>query len=167
MIHDPLLAAKLKFFEMVSGKMNSFLRSFQTDAPMILFMADTIGNLVRDFLRRIILKDVLKKCSSLYKLIQLNPLNKNIRKPPENIDVGFEAKQKLEGVKSSTKELEFKTEAEEFLAHLLSHLFEKSTLKYAIICSAVCLNQLCLVNLLKRNYCQNHMGLILQKMVSY
>ena len=105
MIHDPLLATKLKFFEMVGGKMDSFFRGFQTDVPVIPFMADTIGDLVRNFLRRIILKDFFKKCSSLYNLIQLNPLDKNIRKPPESIDIGFEAKQKLEGVKSSTKEL--------------------------------------------------------------
>ena len=57
-IHDPLLASKLKFFDMVSGKVNSFLRGFQTDAPVIPFMADAIGDLVCDFLRRIILKDV-------------------------------------------------------------------------------------------------------------
>ena len=91
MIHDPLLA-ELKFFEIVARKMNSFLRGFLTDAPIIHFMADTIGDLVRDFLRRVILKDVLKNCSSLYNLIQLNALNKNIIKPPESIDVGFEAK---------------------------------------------------------------------------
>ena len=60
MIHDPLLAAKHNFFEMVAGKMNSFLRGFQTDVQMILFMADTIGDLVCNFMKRIILKDVLK-----------------------------------------------------------------------------------------------------------
>ena len=60
------------------------MRGFQTDAPMIPLMADAIGDLVRNFLRRIILKEVLKKCSSLYNLIQLNPLDKNIRKPPES-----------------------------------------------------------------------------------
>ena len=91
MIHDSLLA-ELKFFEIVAGKMNSFLRDFLTDAPIIHFMADTIGDLVRDFLRRVIFKDVLKSCLSLYNLIQLNALNKNIIKPPESIDVGFEAK---------------------------------------------------------------------------
>ena len=72
MMHDPLLAAKLKFFKMVAGKVSSFLRSFKTDAPMIPFMADTIGDLVYDFLRRIILKDVFKKCSSLSNLIHHN-----------------------------------------------------------------------------------------------
>ena len=49
MIHDPLLAAKLKFLERVAGKMNSFLRGFPTDAPMIPFMAITIGDLVHNF----------------------------------------------------------------------------------------------------------------------
>ena len=88
-IHHCLLAAKLKLFGMVAGKMNSFLRGFQADVPMTAFMADTIGDLVCDFLRRIVLKDILKKCSSLYNLIQLNLLDENIRKPPESIDVGF------------------------------------------------------------------------------
>ena len=58
----------------------------------------------------------------MYNLIQLNPLDKNLRKPPESIDNEFEAKHKLEGVKSFTKELESKKEAGEFIAHLLSHV---------------------------------------------
>ena len=66
---------------------------------------------------------------------------------------------------SSTKELEFKKEAREFLAHLLSHLFENSPLKYAIICSAVCWYPLYLGNMTKRNYYQNHVGIILQTLV--
>ena len=160
-----MLAAKLKFFEMIAGKMGSFLRGFQTNTPVIPFMADTIGDVVCDFLRRVVLKDVLTKCSSLYTQIQPNPLDKNLRKPPESIDNGFEAKHKLEGVKSFTKELESKKEAGEFIAHLLSHLCEKSPLKYAIIRISVCLNVLCLENLTKRNYCENHMGII-QKLVS-
>lgn len=73
MMHDPLLTAKLKFFKMVAGKVNSFLRGFQTDAPVNPFVANTIGDLVHDFLRRIILKDVFKKCSSLSNLIHHNP----------------------------------------------------------------------------------------------
>ena len=80
MIHDPLLPAKLKFFKMVSSKLNTFLRGFQTNKPMVPFITDTPGDLVRDFFGRKILKDVLKKKSNLHKLIQINPLDKNIRK---------------------------------------------------------------------------------------
>lgn len=164
MIYDPLLAAK--FFEMIAGKMNSFLRAFQTDSPMVPFMADTIGDLVKDFSSRIILKDVLKKKKSLYDLIQLDLLDKDIRKPSENVDVGFEANKMLEGVKSSTSKLKFKKEAGDFLAHLLSHLVEKSPLKYAIIRHAVCFNPLYMGNHARRSSCENHIKVILQKMVS-
>ena len=87
MIHDRLLSAKLKYFEMVSGKLNAFLRAFQTDSPMIPFLADTLGGVVRDFLSRIILKDVLTNATNIYKLVQLDPLNKDIRERPENTDI--------------------------------------------------------------------------------
>ena len=60
MIHDPLLPAKLKLFEMVSSKLDVFLRGFQRNKPMVSFIADTLGDLVCDFFGRIILKDVLK-----------------------------------------------------------------------------------------------------------
>ena len=54
MIHDPLLPAKLKFFEIVSGKLNAFIRGFQTNKTMVPFIADTHGDLVRDFFGKII-----------------------------------------------------------------------------------------------------------------
>ena len=101
MIHDPLLPAKLKYFEMVSGKLNAFLRGFRTKKPMVLFIAETLGDLVRDFFGSIILKDVLKKKSNLYNLIQIDSLDKNIRKNSESVDIGFAAQHKLEQIKSS------------------------------------------------------------------
>ena len=61
MIHDPLLPAKFKFFELVSGKFKAFLRGIQINKPMVPFIADTLGDLVRDLFGRIIVKDVLKK----------------------------------------------------------------------------------------------------------
>ena len=37
MIHDLLLPAKLKFFEMVSGKLGAFFRGFQTNKQIVPF----------------------------------------------------------------------------------------------------------------------------------
>ena len=42
MIHEPLLPVKPKFFEMVSDKVNALLRGFQTNRPMVPFIADTL-----------------------------------------------------------------------------------------------------------------------------
>ena len=115
MIHDPLLLAKLKYFEMVSSKLNPFLRGFQTNKPMEIK-------------------------SNLYNLIQINPLDRKIRKNPESVDIGFAAKHKLEKIKSSfnsAKILEFKKQGGDFLGQLLHHVLEKSTLKYAVVRSTV------------------------------
>ena len=46
MIHDPLLPAKHNFFELVSDKLNAFLRGFQTNKPMVPFIPDTHDKLV-------------------------------------------------------------------------------------------------------------------------
>ena len=169
MIHNPLLPAKLKFFEMVFSKLNAFLRGFQNNKPIIPFIADTLGDLVRDFFEIIISKDVLKKKSNLYNLIQINPLDKNIRKNPESVDNGFVAKRKLEQVKSSLNSaniLEFKKQAGDFLAQLLHHLLEDSPFKYAVVRSAVCLNPVYLSNLTKKSSCESQMGILLQEFLS-
>ena len=110
MIHDPLLPAKFMSFQMVYSKLNAFLRGFQTNKPMVTFKA----RYPRAFFGRIILKDVLKKKSNLYNLIHINPLDKNIRKNPEGVNIRFAAKHKLEQIKSSlnsAKILEFKKQA--------------------------------------------------------
>ena len=133
MIHDPLISSKLKFFKMVSHKFNAFLRGFQTDSPMVPFFADVLGRIVYDFLERIIFKDVLGKATNLYQLVQIDPSDKN-RKSASNIDIGFAANVKVEESNfnpSDLKVLAFKKEAGNFLAALLSHLLEKSPLKYA------------------------------------
>ena len=134
MIHDPQISAKLKFFKVMSHKLNVFLWGFKTDSPMVPFFADVLGSIVRDFLEKIFLKDVLHKATNLYQLVQMDPWDEN-RKSAAEIDIGFAANI------NDTKALAFKEEARNFLAALLSHL-EKSPLKYALVRSAASLNPL-------------------------
>ena len=68
---------------MVSNKLNGFLEGFQTGKPMIPFMTDVPGDIIQDFLDRIILKVVFRKANTIYKLIQVKPQDKNIRKRPK------------------------------------------------------------------------------------
>lgn len=168
MVRDPLISAKLKFFAMVSGKLNVFLRGFQTDKPMIPFMADVLGDIVRDFIERIILKDTLKKASNLYQMIQLDLNDKNIRKPSTNIDIGFAAQLKLDETKlksTDSKVIAFKNEAGQFLASLVSHLLEKSPLKCAIVRSAVSINPIHMANKTKRSNMISFFSILLHKLV--
>ena len=170
MIHDPILPAKLKFFEMVSEKLNVFLRGFQTDKPMVPFMATTLGDIIDDLLSRIILEDTLKKCDTLYQLLQLDIKDKNIRKPSTNVDIGFAARLKLDEANLSSTDhrvVAFKKEAGEFLAGLLTHLLEKSPLKFSIVRSAISINPIQMANDSKRSKCINNFSILLQKLVKY
>ena len=40
---------------------------------MVPFFADVLGSIVRDFLEKIFLKDVLHKATNLYQLVQMDP----------------------------------------------------------------------------------------------
>ena len=135
---------------------------------MVPFFADALGGIVRDLLERIILKDVLRKATNLYQLVQIDSSDKNIRTFAAYIDIGFAANIKVEESNlnpNDPKVLAFKNEARNFLAALLSHLFEKSPLKYALIRSAAFLNPLNMANKAKRSFCINHFSILLQRLV--
>ena len=132
---------------------------------MFPFFADVLGGTVRDLLERIILKDMLRKATNLY---QFDPSDKNIRKSAADIDIGFAANIKVEESNlnpNDPKVLAFKKEAGNFLAALLSHLLEKSPLKYALFRSAASLNPVNMANKAKRNFCINHFSILLQRLV--
>ena len=135
---------------------------------MFPFFADVLGGTVRDLLERIILKDMLRKATNLYQFVQIDPSDKNIRKSAADIDIGFAANIKVEESNlnpNDPKVLAFKKEAGNFFAALLSHLLEKSPLKYALFRSAASLNPVNMANKAKRNFCINHFSILLQRLV--
>ena len=66
---------------------------------------------------------------------------------------------------NNPKVLAFKEESGNFLAVLLSHLHEKSPVKYALVC-AVSLNPLNMANKVKRSFCINHFSILWQSIHS-
>ena len=54
-IKDPLMAAKFKLVEFVAGKLNLFLRGFQTDQPMVPFLAEVLKDILSSIISMFIL----------------------------------------------------------------------------------------------------------------
>ena len=52
---DPLFPAILLFFEEVARSLNAFLVVFQTDQPMVPFLAETLDELIRSLFSKFIL----------------------------------------------------------------------------------------------------------------
>ena len=75
----------------MSSKLNEFLRGFQTDQPMVPFLAETLETLLRSFMHMFILKNVMLKADTQIKLLKIDVTDKSVYKPGENIDIGVEA----------------------------------------------------------------------------
>ena len=55
-IHDQFIQAKMKFSELLPPQLNEFLRVFQTEQPMVPFLAETLETLLRSFMNMFVLK---------------------------------------------------------------------------------------------------------------
>ena len=75
----------------MSSKLNEFLRGFQTDQPMVPFLAETLKTLLRSFMHMFILKNVMLKADTQIKLLKIDVTDKSVYRPGENIDIGMEA----------------------------------------------------------------------------
>ena len=78
------------------------------------------------------LQKLLKAMWQFIQIVQIDPLDKNIRKSAAGINIGFAANIKVEESNLNSndpKVLTFEKEAGNFLAALLSHLLEKLPLK--------------------------------------
>ena len=76
-VDNPLIQAKMKFLELLSSKLNEFLRGFQTDQPMVPFLAETLKTVFRSFMNMFILNSVMLKVDTQIKLLKIDVTNKN------------------------------------------------------------------------------------------
>ena len=109
--------------------MNIFLKRFQTDAPMVPFLVDTLDKLIRYMCSKFILKGVLEKAKTTTSLIKLNMLDRNIQKVTTEVSFGLKSHLKDLKKEKKVKECEvhlFLEEVKQFLAALCNHLLTKS-----------------------------------------
>ena len=77
---DPLIHVKLCFFEESVKKPNDFLVAFQTTAPLVPFLVNSLEIPVRRFAEKFILPDVLSKIKPKYILSLLDLKDENMQK---------------------------------------------------------------------------------------
>ena len=83
----------MKFTELITLKLNTFLTKFQIEQPMVPFLSNILKNILSSMLRKFILGGTIEKADTTIKLLQLNTSNKNIHKPNGLIDIGVAEKQ--------------------------------------------------------------------------
>ena len=143
-INDPLVAVKLKFFVRIADELNKFLVLYQTEKPMVPFLANSLEDMIRCFASTFLIADKLKEANTCLKLSKLNFKDANFHKRPTDVVLPIPVKVGLSDLKkkgkvSSSKALQFKSDVISFLSVSCAHLVEKSPIKYAFARSATSL----------------------------
>ena len=95
---DPLMMVKFLAFLSIAKLVLPFLVTYQTDKPMMPFIAEDRHRLLSGIVKRFVKEDV--DTSSINKLMQLDPKDKKIHRNYSKVDLGFAADQELKKIKS-------------------------------------------------------------------
>lgn len=129
---DPLVKSKLEFFVSVAKSVEPFLTLYQTDRPMIPFMAEDLKELITDLMKRIVKDDVMDANKETVYLLDMK--DKAILKDPSKVDVGFLARQSMLTKKASDKaRYSFRMECRDFIQAMLQKILSKAPIKQILV----------------------------------
>lgn len=130
---DPLVVAKLNFALAVAMVLRPFLTEYQTDKPMVFFLARDLEMVVRKLLIKFIKCSVLST-AGISGLLRLNVEDVNNHVPLEKVDIGHACEQIIRDSKASAKDVfQFKMESKKFLMAVAKKVLEKSPLKFPLV----------------------------------
>lgn len=140
---DPLLKIKMKFFASLADTLNGFLVKFQTNNPMVPFLAQSLEEIIRSFASCFILKETLTNANTCLRLSKINFGDVNLQKPAADVDPGIGIKLELSALRKSgaitaNQVLNFKRDVTKFLLKMCCHLVEKSPVKVAFVRNTRC-----------------------------
>lgn len=149
-VDDQLIKAKLHFFKCIAGHLQPFLVNYQTDKPMVCFLASDLASIIKGPMKRFIKDDVLSEVSTADKLVKVDVEEKRNHKTYKAIDIGFsaekalkEAKEKAqkEGTSVSDKQvMEFRLDCRNFPIALLKKILNKCPISYSLVRNMAALN---------------------------
>lgn len=137
---DPLVVAKLNFALTVAMALRPFLTEYQSDKPMVFFLARDLEMLVRKLLTKFVKCSILST-TGINGLLRLNVEDVNNHVPLEKVDIGHACEQIIKDSKASQKDVfQFKMECKQFLVAVVKKVLEKSPLKLLLVRSLSCLD---------------------------
>ena len=141
---DPIFPLQLHSFNSIAQHLQPFLQLYQTDKPMLPFLADDMHIMLKALMKRFLKSEILKGADSLVKLVKLDVKAHENHLSHSKIDVGFAADKKLKELYASKKIndrqiLQYRVEVKDFLVAVVSKILEKSPAKYSIVRNLRCL----------------------------
>lgn len=134
-LKDPLLLAKIAFFQSVSEVVEPFLRAFQGEVPMVPFLYEDLLFLVKSLMEKIVKPEILttKAIKEIDVFEKVDNIYVNLI-PSKSIDLSYGTRSAIRKCKGyNEKQLQiFRQECRTCLQHITKHLLDKSPLIYPL-----------------------------------
>ena len=138
--NDIFTVARLNFFSYVAGFFKPFLKSYQSNSPMIPYLYTDLSELVKKILQFFIRADVVNANLKDFRRIEMK--NENFLKI-SSICLGFACESSLAKIKNKDEATDseikkFKKQCQEVLLTTIGKLFERCPLGSVVVRSATC-----------------------------
>ncbi|CAN7985972.1 unnamed protein product [Ixodes hexagonus] len=131
---DALLPAKLNFALGVAMALKPFLTEYQTDKPMVFFLARDLETVLRKLLTRFLKCSALSSSKGITGLLRVDIENPDNHAPLEKVDVGHAAEQIVKSAKAISKDVfQFRMECKQFLINATKKVLERSPLRFPVV----------------------------------
>ena len=122
-----------------------FLVKYQTDEPMIMFLVEDLQSICSKLMQKFVKKSVLDSADTMYKISNLDVLDKQNHKIATDIDIGFAAKAILTTLAKGKAVnergvLKFRMDCTKFISHVTSKILERSPIIVQTGENLYCLN---------------------------
>ena len=135
-VDDPLIVVKLEFFIYVAGLLEPYLKSYQSDQPMVRFIYFDLKKLVTWLLKLFVKAEVIDNCKT-FDLANIDLDKKSNFHEPDNMTLGFASEKTLKDLKKDdviedSDAKQFQLDFRTFLTQMMKKLFERSPLKAVV-----------------------------------
>ena len=136
---DKLYCGKANIFVSVAREIEPFLTTYQTDKPMVPFLADDLCTLVRSLMTRFAKSSVLADARTPVKLLKVPITTQpSVHCETAAVDLGFAADQLLKDLRKKMKisqkdVLAIKSDTKQMLVELGTNLLTKTPLNYCLV----------------------------------
>ncbi|CAM4672851.1 unnamed protein product [Leuciscus chuanchicus] len=164
---DPLFTVKVGIFISIAREIEPFLTMYQTDQPMLPFLAEDMTRLIKGLMSRFVVDTHLKESSTL-KLLNVPYQDRNLHKDASQIDLGFVADSTLKQLRSTKKvsdkqSLEIRLDSKTLLMTLLDKLLAKAPVKHTLVRCLQCLDPRHMAK--SKEQCVRQMMIVLRSIV--
>ena len=100
-VFDLFMPTKMQFFSYVASLLEPYLKSYQSDAPLVPFMYFDMKNLVTAIMKLFVKQDKIKDCKTASDLLEFPLASSEVHCKDKEVSLGFATENSLSELKKS------------------------------------------------------------------